>query len=476
MLFGATERYICPVCNINKVEPGFQFCSKACSIDIHNMCLNCGNKQNGRKLNSKFCSQECRDANLAFNLIPREYRKVCKAFSEDPSCCTMADKCYYRHCSSLNALTFNLVMQISRSHESRVKEYLHDLKVEGIGFAVVDSRRISTQRPDGRVSRSSQVHLFVHAQSEGPNGVGNTRERKASQGNPDSKLAERAIGILMSDTNLVRVVNRVVAVQQRAASTEELLRETLRMLENHAAQGNAEGALSYRVMALPKSLEDTLTSEIQTKLPAYTLNSRDPGVVIGIVDTVEGSLLGSFNADRYLLDCWALRQKERETNVADSNNTDGLICRAARKIIEVFRRCPHMKPTGRGNGTGKEGWLAIDIGASPGGWSYTLANMPHCGKVISIDPGAMRQPIPANVEHIPAKVQDCTPDLLNRGIVADLVVCDMNVTPAQTTDALLDLLPVIKPGATIVLTFKNFVGNRSNMQKVKYKYAHFVNN
>jgi hypothetical protein len=57
-------------------------------------------------------------------------------------------------------------------------------------------------------------------------------------------------------------------------------------------------------------------------------------------------------------------------------------------------------------------------------------------------------------------VQDVTPELLLRGLKLDCMVCDMNAPPDVVVDVLIALLPVINVGATIVLTFKNFVGRK----------------
>ena len=91
--------------------------------------------------------------------------------------------------------------------------------------------------------------------------------------------------------------------------------------------------------------------------------------------------------------------------------------------------------------------------------------MSACERVIAIDPGALRSPIPPKVEHIQQRAEDCAPALLARGLRASCFVCDMNTPPGVTVDVLMLLLPMLLPGATVILTFKNFVGSKANMQR-----------
>ena len=106
-------------------------------------------------------------------------------------------------------------------------------------------------------------------------------------------------------------------------------------------------------------------------------------------------------------------------------------------------------------------FIAVDIGASPGGWSYELSAMPGCERVFAIDPGALALPIPANVTHMRQKIEDAAPVLVSQGMMVDCVVNDMNASPRVTVGSLLLLRKIIKDGAVVVLTFKNFVGGRA---------------
>ena len=152
-----------------------------------------------------------------------------------------------------------------------------------------------------------------------------------------------------------------------------------------------------------------------------------------------------------------------DSKTSSSTNIHKRVSRAAWKLVEIFRRRPLFHPS-----TLKltRKFVAIDIGASPGGWSYELASMPNCERVYAVDPGALTPPIPNNVVHLAQKIEDCTNELTaqnKNGI--DVVVCDMNSSPRMTCESLLGLKDIVNVGAIIVLTFKNFVGGRKAFAK-----------
>mmetsp|Transcript_7423 Transcript_7423/g.24700 ORF Transcript_7423/g.24700 Transcript_7423/m.24700 type:complete len:618 (+) Transcript_7423:26-1879(+) len=102
---------------------------------------------------------------------------------------------------------------------------------------------------------------------------------------------------------------------------------------------------------------------------------------------------------------------------------------------------------------------ALDVGASPGGWTSYLAEA-GIGSVVAIDPGALEPRVLAlpAVEHLRTRFEEALPRLLERSRTSgpyDLYCCDMNAPPAVATDLLLQALPLLRAGAVVVLTFKN---------------------
>jgi hypothetical protein len=99
---------------------------------------------------------------------------------------------------------------------------------------------------------------------------------------------------------------------------------------------------------------------------------------------------------------------------------------------------------------------ALDVGASPGGWSYQLAAAPWVESVVAVDPGAMASPMPENVVHLKKRIQDCGNDLKGRQL--HLYVNDMNASPTIVLKCFLAARPLLCPGAAVCLTLKSFCG------------------
>ena len=102
------------------------------------------------------------------------------------------------------------------------------------------------------------------------------------------------------------------------------------------------------------------------------------------------------------------------------------------------------------------GAVALDVGASPGGWSSYLASA-GCGRVIAVDPGALElgalsEAQRAAIEHMPLKAQEAVPVLIERRERIDFYCCDMNVEPAVVVSILFETMPLLKTGAKVAPT------------------------
>jgi len=170
-----------------------------------------------------------------------------------------------------------------------------------------------------------------------------------------------------------------------------------------------------------------------------------------------------------------------------------VLSRAYWKLVETFLVDRHLKRIIQ------PGSLAIDIGASPGGWSSFLASSAVGCRVLAIDPGEVHCES-SQVTHVRKKVEqamedgdidtfirqhsssikdsvtpsqprqhdeakqvhDSSPD----GSGLKLIVCDMNVRPAVSVELILNLVSnlhrsLIHPNAALVLTCKETVAGRS---------------
>ena len=116
-----------------------------------------------------------------------------------------------------------------------------------------------------------------------------------------------------------------------------------------------------------------------------------------------------------------------------------------REVIERFKL--DLAPDAR----------ALDVGAAPGGWSKVLAE--SVAEVVAVDPGELDERVLAlpNVTHMRVRAETLltAPDIGKFDIITD----DMNMDPDASAQVLVDLAPLVKPGATGIMTVK-FVTRR----------------
>ena len=320
-------------------------------------------------------------------------------------------------------------------------------------------------------------------------------------GSACSQRQHAAVMCLLEDLNIIRPLRRVYVVRGIVATETELSLALSKELRDHFEESspgqNSEG-LFFRVRAFPRDLQERLENKLRgqhlttstgggkSTTTSMRLSNKDPGPTLCAMNVVNGIMYGSFhqgarmmalqkrNASR--LGVYDSRPPKNKGGVAalpilaDSAAAASMaiadvkgripVSRAGWKLVEVFRRRPTLFVPNNASS-----FVAVDIGASPGGWSYELAALPGCQRVFAVDPGALTQPIPPNVTHLQQKIEDAAPELIAQGIRVDCVVNDMNASPRMTVESLLALRKVIRHGAAVVLTFKNFVGGRAKFSK-----------
>mmetsp|Transcript_7778 Transcript_7778/g.11538 ORF Transcript_7778/g.11538 Transcript_7778/m.11538 type:complete len:385 (+) Transcript_7778:526-1680(+) len=104
---------------------------------------------------------------------------------------------------------------------------------------------------------------------------------------------------------------------------------------------------------------------------------------------------------------------------------------------------------------------AIDIGASPGGWSQVLLYGPKVDHVISVDPGKLDKSLLSTdkLTHIDTRVEafltsDHELNPLKNGKPLDFVCCDMNKDYKVTVPIIRELDAAVASGSLLVLTLK----------------------
>ena len=121
------------------------------------------------------------------------------------------------------------------------------------------------------------------------------------------------------------------------------------------------------------------------------------------------------------------------------------VCRAYFKLAEIFES--YFPRWGWSWDSDSHLNIAVDIGASPGGWSQYLAAVVGCRTVLAVDPGELHPGLLSrypNIQHIAAPVQDtlvqtCISSVLTLSSpvpVNYFIVCDMNCDARQSSELL----------------------------------------
>ena len=299
--------------------------------------------------------------------------------------------------------------------------------------------------------------------------------------------SERAVlRRVLPDQNLQAVVSRVYRVRAHAKSAERVAdavyHELLRISD---ARDNAP--VSARIRAYPTA--DTLNAvgkAIKQRADAdaaasdhaarISLAPSNYSHVIDVVETrgrwyyavhpVEDAQHKDMTHDK-------LEPARLECPILAAGSWAGAaVSRAFWKMHEVLLRANLIKEI-------TSATTCIDVGAAPGGWTQCIAgamilaaeSSPHehggsdavTGKIYAVDRAELTvNPLPSFVDIVPNLLEEALPDIATdvrqRGRDVDMLVCDANVTPAQTTGIVASVIAsgILADGCVLILTLKNF--------------------
>ncbi|KAL3920958.1 MAG: hypothetical protein SGPRY_005067 [Prymnesium sp.] len=237
---------------------------------------------------------------------------------------------------------------------------------------------------------------------------------------------------ISADPHVSRVVQRWYVLQGKASTLDAAVDGLRNLLALRGA--TPATPLSARIHAYPRALEAKLVGRLRQ---GGEVEPRQRCELLVC-------LVYAFGFISYGIAEGARFQGEVCTAGAD----DGAVSRAFYKLREVASRC-ELPLDDRAH--------AIDVGSSPGGWSFFLAQS-GCEHVSSVDPGLLRlpdDPCVSRIDHMKMRVGEALPILTERGASLDCYVCDMNARPSIAVGYLLEALPLLVSASPVVLTMKN---------------------
>eukprot|EP00747_Dinoflagellata_sp_TGD_P095009 gnl/TRDRNA2_/TRDRNA2_166315_c0_seq1.p1 gnl/TRDRNA2_/TRDRNA2_166315_c0~~gnl/TRDRNA2_/TRDRNA2_166315_c0_seq1.p1 ORF type:complete len:542 (+),score=131.54 gnl/TRDRNA2_/TRDRNA2_166315_c0_seq1:69-1694(+) len=323
------------------------------------------------------------------------------------------------------ALQLCLVLQVSAAHAARLADYCREM---GGACGLAGPQQ-------GSPDREVLVHLPREADLRG--------------------LLRRLTG----DANIASVLRRIFVVQPQACWT---LQEAISRL---AALVDAEGMeIRVRAQVHPKYLERRMIDGLADNKRLLDLKRFTS--VASLVCTNGRYYVGI--SPRSLL----CAEEATGLDVMRTGRPKSpRVCRAYSKLSEALLR---------------SGWAselaaappqrAVDVGASPGGWSACLADPRGwgCSEVCAIDPGELAPELVSaaeagrgHIRHFRMKSDEAFVLLRSEGVPIDVLVCDANFPCDQALELVEGAVDLLRPWAYLVLTFKDCSKTRADFATLK---------
>lgn len=343
---------------------------------------------------------------------PLEQRPPCTTYSACGTC-PFGTSCWWPHCPPTPFSGATIALQCAAAQMERVVLRLEHLLGSGVVCGAV---RCTT-------AKSSNVLLFIRP------------------------LAgfEDPIATLSVEAPLCEALSRAYALDGSAGYED--LRDAIVAVTK--ASNRTESAIIC-VRSCPPELSARVVEELVDSSPDSCDLFSSFAKCTHVLDIV-------LAYDRFYCSLVAKAQAPQfsATSVARIYGAGGALCRAFFKLQEAFMNFPKICIL-------EAGATALDIGASPGGWTQVLAaRVGDGGRVFAVDPGTLElAPVPRCVTHLRAKMPEVLIDLAaalqQEGRQLNAVVCDANVHPEAAGRFISELAPLVANGAFLVLTYKGF--------------------
>ena len=275
------------------------------------------------------------------------------------------------------------------------------------------------------------------------------------QGDSDREQKKKnltALGKLCQDSVPLRGIDYCGVIQKVSNGFEDIRKL---VLDHNKAQG--ERTCVYRIQTRPNSLAGKIIPLLPEEI---MLNPKDFTHVIYVAAHDFGSFEGKDSILKYFLGI-VDRKHNYSTSIGSSS---GLSFFRQPKISRAYYKLYELDKRGlvdfRGETESSRAPLAIDIGASPGGWTEFLVEKNN-RTVLAIDPGTMDTELLKNskVIHVNKKIEDSLSiiDSYARNtsnFFLDMIVCDMNMDPRDSARVCNKVFKYLGKNGILILTIK----------------------
>lgn len=217
------------------------------------------------------------------------------------------------------------------------------------------------------------------------------------------------------------------------------------------------GATVARVSSTSAKECSDIAETLEARLDGLKFRSKDYDLVLSVLTLETGRIAYGWGKDTFGgqgLAGGAAFSADIRRREGDKRRISSPVSRAYYKLDEALYRFGKCVARGK----------ALDLGASPGGWTQRLAET--CDSVLALDPGDLKDEVLAleNVTHLRANFFKALPSLIEDHChhPFDVVVTDMCLhSPGDAVNAIVSLEKVLRPGTLVVAAIKINTRGRS---------------
>jgi RNA recognition motif-containing protein len=334
------------------------------------------------------------------------------------------------------AQTSNVILQVHRSHLDRLEDFMGQQRDTEVVGAVADSGSKTVGLLGLRVTDTAK---FV----------------QTLQNLPFNAVAMNKV-YLVEDTNIV--------------ITDDDADPTTQLLNSAQVKQFPRGSI-MRLHTFPPNLTSPILKAFEEQQDEIQVAPTGHTHVLNVVQlrSTDGKQMVWMSGISERSLSWSrMQHRIGPESTYVPNEADDDICRAYYKLQEAFCRYTGDSVFESKSASNIDGLVALDCGASPGGWTKYLCEQGDdiVKRVYSVDPGVLDATVESlpPVQHLALKLEDALPSILNdndNDVHIDVWVSDMCLHQmGEQIDYLLTArdMGLVGPGTFFVLTLKCLVG------------------
>ncbi len=419
-------------------------------------------------------------------------REICQLYVKGgfkEAACPNGSRCWKRHPSPIISLTGHVAITTERYHVKRICDYLENKNPFEAGsklqrtFNIVVKGTSACVRKGAKTKKTKQFKKIIFLDVS----------LKSCVNVPQSECCMLLIDHIYRDGILKQTIDRAYIINGAERMVQSAEKKLLEKIASVAKKVQSNREIKVRILGQPCDVCNSVSSKIVASPHNILVDPKTFDHLIYIFYVAEAyywgfcsipqsssypdkihvkggkmSSKGSHNIGSSHTEMSHTAAHWRKATVfqLSSNNSPSCptgnklaVSRAYWKMNEVFLRSNALQELQKN----KCNQFALDIGASPGGWSYCLSQF--FDTVVAVDPGQLAEPIPVNVSHKQMKIQKYL-EIIEKNAKFGVIVCDMNASVHQVYGIIESCVSYMKPGGYFIITLKNF---RENFKR---KVAH----